>query len=151
MLEKINFMAMERSLFINRVEYGMYQFFANLLKIYLINNQTNCFNHWVQELVNTYLPLRDSKNKNNKKYTYSDIITVFEEDLDISDLHDTENFVSKIQVAIDEVNDSENTSFTIHDVNINEIRSLIFLLLSKTCSSDWNKSTISKILNDFNI
>jgi hypothetical protein len=124
-----------------RVELG--DFLTNYVK-----NTTLCFNHWCSELVAAYDPLIAAKHKKAKPFKPEDVIKEFDTLFDINT--DIEGIKRLIESAIEEVNDSEQTNFSITDVNIEQVRTEMLQLLSLVTTQDWNKSHIKEILQDYN-
>ena len=148
MIKKLNFMAISRRNFRENVQNGIYQFMANIMKIYLIGDQTRCFSHWCSELLAVYSRLGRTRNKTNNKYfTNQDVIDVFDEFFDIS--INEQGLTVAIDNAVYEVNISEQTSFSLEDVDLVEIRDIVLKLLSKTCSSEWTGVGLESVLNQY--
>lgn len=126
-------------------------FFANLMKIILIKNESLCFHHWCQELTNSMWQVRSAKKDGKHFYTTKDILKEFDICTDILSGSNDKNFLGYIQGGIDETNSSEIKDFSITDIpNMEHIRQLILELINNINIDNWRCSTVEEILSEYN-
>ena len=127
----------------------MGKFIEHILMIYLQGEHSTTFNHWCEEIYAFYSKLTQYTNSaNNKPFTNSDVIEVYDQEFDILSEEDF-HLDSYVETCLLKMNRHEKTHFDMTQINIVEIRQIILQLLQLTCTSDWNLEQIKKLLQGY--